>query len=684
MRTTLRHRGLTALVTASLISVPMAGQLPGAQAEAAPRATTSRLTNLAHLDSLTSTVSPPAQPEHTTFRLAQEPGIGVLWVYADHQPDGSFRRVGGGAYDAATNTYGQGAFDADDLSRAAVAYLTAWRQFGDDGARRHARELLRGLTYMQDASGPHAGNVVLWMQPDGTLVPTATPADDPNPSDSGSSFWLGRTIWALGTGYAAFQNEDPAFARFLGDRLALALDAVERQDLSTYGKWQVVDGLRWPSWLIADGADISSEAMYGLLAYYRASGDRRAQRALTMLADGVAAMRAPGWPYGALLPWGRSRSLWHSWGAEMSGALAAAGSSLGRGDWTRAAVAETAAFTPHLLVQGGPDNEWLPAPIYRDQIAYGADVTLRNLLNTADATHRASFRQLAGIAASWYFGNNPAHAPMYDPTTGVTNDGISPTGEINQNSGAESTIHGVMSMLALDAAPDVAQWARTAHVVDRVTWTYAEAESGQLSGDAAVTAPSEPWTGESQWSGDRYVTLRSGGRDAIAVQLPTRDRYVVMPVFDRQIAPWRAVGTRLTLDRVPAGVQYQGGAGAQGISSVPGYLDVGWQPTSGRVGPGANHVTMSYVGDGRPARVDGVLVQPELEWVVLDGPGTRGQALLRSFSPHARRKVIAAGHGSITAYSYDQQGRLIGTASGRHGTVDAQIPPMGFTLVIAP
>ena len=70
-----------------------------------------------------------------------------------------------------------------------------------------------------------------------------------------------------------------------------------------------------------------------------------------------------------------------------------------------------------------------------------------------------------------------------------------------------------------------------------MTWTYAEAESGQLSGDAAVTAPSEPWTGESQWSGDQYVSLGSGGRDAIPVQLPTRDRYVVMPVFDRQIAP---------------------------------------------------------------------------------------------------------------------------------------------------
>jgi YD repeat-containing protein len=670
-------------IVAATIAMPVAAQLPGSRAEAADGMVRARLTNLSHLDFLTTTVDPPAQQDHTTYRLAEQRDVEVLWVYADHQADGSFRRVGGGDYDASTNTYGQGAFDADDISRAAVAYLTAWKQLGDDRARQHAFELLRGLTYLQDASGPDAGNVVLWMQPDGTLNPSATPPDDPDPSDSGSSFWLGRTIWALGTGYAAFKTADPAFASFLRDRLSLALDAVERQDLATYGQWQVVDGLRWPSWLIADGADISSEALYGLIAYYRASGDERVRRDLAELATGVAAMTTTGWPYGALMPWTRSRSLWHSWAGEMAGALAAAGSTMGRTDWTRAAVGETAQFTPHLLVQGGPDNEWLPAPIYRDQIAYGADVTLRNLLSTADATRRTSLRQLASVAASWYFGNNPAHAPTYDPRTGVTIDGISPAGEINLNSGAESTIHGVMSMLALDAAPDVAHWARAAGVTDRVSWSYAEAESGQLSGAASVVHPDSSWTGESQWSGDQYVSLSSGGSVAVPVQLPTTDRYVVMPVFDRQVAPTSSVGTRLALGGVPAGVQQQGGAGAQGVTSVPGYLDVGSQPTSRPVRAGASSLVMSYVGDGRPARLDGVLLQPELEWVVLGAPGSPGQALLRSFAPDVRHQVIDAGSGHVTAYAYDRQGRLVGTATGRKGRVNAPVAPSGFTVVRA-
>ena len=163
-----------------------------------------------------ATVTPPAQPGHTTFR-PREP-VGVLWTYADRNADGSYRRIGGGTYDAATNTYGQGAFNADDIARAAVVYLRHWRATGSRGEPREGRGLLRGLTYLQSPNG----NVVLWMQPDGTLNVSADPPETPSPSDSDASYWLARTVWALGEGYSAFKRDDPAFARFLRDRLDLA------------------------------------------------------------------------------------------------------------------------------------------------------------------------------------------------------------------------------------------------------------------------------------------------------------------------------------------------------------------------------------------------------------------------------------------------------------------------------
>ncbi|MGH2813970.1 MAG: hypothetical protein ACRDLC_02330, partial [Actinomycetota bacterium] len=393
------------------------------------------------------------------------------------------------------------------------------------------------MTYLQTSSGPNAGNVVLWMQPDGTLNPSPTPTEEPDPSDSGPSYWLARTIWALGEGYAAFRGPDPAFAGFLRQRLELSLDALDRQVLDPrYGTFQTVDGLRLPAWLIVDGADASSEAVFGLTAYVRAGGSARARLDLRRLADGIARMPLGDvrrWPYGAVLPWARSRSLWHAWGDQMAGALAEAGRALGRADWVSVAVGETGRFTPHLLAQGGPENGWLPAPTDRVQIAYGADATLQNLLRTAAAARRPAFADLAGVAGAWFFGNNPAGVAMYDPATGRTFDGINPDRTVNRNSGAESTIHGLLSMLALDARPEVAAAATSRNLrIGQLSWTVLEAEAGALRGEAVVVTPPSAWTGESLWSGGKYVELLPGGRVTLSAMLAEAGRYRLLPVFD--------------------------------------------------------------------------------------------------------------------------------------------------------
>ena len=103
------------------------------------------LTNTAHLDFLGDSVTPPAQAGHSTYGSGP---IGVLWTYADRNEDGSYRRIGGGAYDPVTNTWGQGAFNADDIARAAVVYVRHWRATGRVECARALR-LLRGLAYLQ-------------------------------------------------------------------------------------------------------------------------------------------------------------------------------------------------------------------------------------------------------------------------------------------------------------------------------------------------------------------------------------------------------------------------------------------------------------------------------------------------------------------------------------------------------
>ncbi|MCW2756553.1 MAG: hypothetical protein JWO46_299 [Nocardioidaceae bacterium] len=663
------------LVAATAAAAVVLGATPQATVAAAPRTHTAaapgRLTNLAHLDFLGDTVTPPSQAGHTTYQLAQRPGVGTLWTYADHRDGGTFARVGGGTYDAATNTYGQGAFNADDMARAAVVYVRDWKQTGSTHSRDAAFQMLRGLTYLQTTSGPHAGNVVLWMQPDGTLHPSADPVELPDPSDSDASYWLARSVWALGEGYAAFRTTDPEFAGFLRQRLDLAVSAIDRQVLSKDGQFLQVDGRRTPAWLIAQGADASAEAVLGLVAYVRAGGSGPARHTLARLSDGIAQLSggdARTWPFGGVLPWALSRSDWHAWSSQMPAALAGASDVLGDRSLGRTAARDSFTFDPWMLTSGGTDNGRLPTRVDANQIAYGADSRVQSLIATGGAGD-----QLAGVVASWFFGNNASHAPTYDPATGVTFDGVAPDGTVNLNSGAESTIHGLLTMLALDAHPGIRRIAETASVRERVAPTVVEAEGGTLSGNASVVTPASLWTDESQYGGTGYASLRGGS--TATFDLGAHPDALLMPVVDLQHGTTGA--TTFTASGRRIGVVHAGDVGPSGDSAGPGALLPVTLPKTVRAG--SRTITATTTGD--ETRLDALMLQPLVTRLVLGGDG-HGTALLRSAAATTQHtRVSVPGSGTATIRSYDGQGRLVSTQRVRARVVPVRIVPGGFVLV---
>ena len=667
MRRLLMAATLSLALSASLAPAPAIG------VEKADRRP-ARLTNLDHLDFLGDRVAPPRQAGHTTYRLAQRPEVGVLWTYADKRADGSYERIGGGEYDAATDTYKQGAFNADDLARAAVVYLRDWRQTGDTSSRRRAFDLLRSLTYLQTISGRNAGNVVLWMQPDGTLNPSAEPVELPDPSDSDASYWLARTIWALGEGYAAFKKADPGFARFLARRMDLAVAAVDRQVLDAYGRYLDIDGQRVPAWLIADGADASAEAVLGLAAYVSAGGTPTARRAMVRLSRGIAQLSggdARRWPFGGVLPWGLSRSAWHAWGSQMTAALARSADVTGDRALRRVAERDSFTFDPWMMTSGGPDNGRLPARVDATQIAYGADSRVQNLLATGGGA-----RHIAGIAAAWFFGANASKAPTYDPVTGITFDGVAADGTVNQNSGAESTIHGLLTMLALDTNPAVRKIALTAGVREVEGVQYVQAEDGRLGQGATAVTPESLWTGESQYAGTGYAALADGS--TADVDLAAHADALVMPVVDLQ--PGSSAVTTFTADGRTLGSVESGAIGAQGASPAPGAL---LPRTLGTVLPaGAGAVTATTTAQrGDATRLDALMIQPLISRLVLGGDG-HGTALLRSAARSSTRTTVAVpGTGTAHVWSYDGQGRLLGHTTSGATEVPVRVAPGGVTLV---
>ncbi|WP_147795724.1 hypothetical protein [Cellulomonas sp. Y8] len=671
---------------------------PGAAGTAPPG---SRLANPAHLRFLLDTVPLPAVDAHTTYRIAEEPAALAPWTYADAD-GGTFRRVGGGTLDPATGHWSQGAYNADDIARAAVVLLRDWKAASDGESREQAYQLLRTLTYLQDDSGPHAGRVVLWQQPDGVLNPSAEPVELPDPSNSAESYWLARTVWALGEGYAAFAADDPAFAQFLLDRLHLAIGALEQESLSRYGRRVRSDGVPLPEWLIARGADATAEAVLGLVAAVRVlPRDRQLSRALDRYAEGIAAMGTTDtrpWPFGAVLPWTGSLGFWHAWGAAAPEALAAAGALRGRRDWRRAALADAGTFTPLVLATGGPFNAWTPAP-GEAQIAYGAHGRVASALAAADAGGGEGLRVLGGLAAGWFFGANPAGVPVYDPATGVTFDGVETDGRVNRNSGAESTIHGLLAMQLLDARPDVAAVARSitgpvAHDGLRVL----DAEAARLGAGCEVVRPAEgAWTGEGNLVGGGYVRVPpgstvefdvpgagagAGAEERAGAGTRTAGAWA-LPLVWRTAVPagrarWEVVGgPRL-------GRTENGGTGPAGLteadgSLVPQLLDRPL-PDAGRPGgvPAGGVVTVRCTNEGGgDLRLDALLLRPAVataRWSTTAGT----DAVLHAGSTARATSAPALAAGSGAAYLPD--GRVDRRVAVASPDASVPVPAGGFTI----
>ena len=655
-------------------AAPVAPAVPSGQSSRAP------LTNLSHLNFLLDSVPLKPVEGHTTYQLNEMPTAQAPWVYANRNADGTYTRLGGGSLDPATGYFSQGAFDADDIARTAVVYLRHWQQTGSAASREHAFQTLRSLTYLQTSSGPNAGNVVLWQQADGTLTPSAIPAELPDPSDSAESYWLARTVWALGEGYAAFKKADPQFATFLQDRLHLALGSLNKQSLAKYGSFDVADGVKVPAWLINGGADASAEAVLGLSAYAKAApADGVATTALTRLSEGIVAMSSGSvnqWPFGAILPWNKSQTFWHAWGGMAPAAVATAAGVLGRPDLLEAAVKDAAQFTPQLLVAGGPDNLWSPTP-GDAQIAYGVDSRVEGLVATAKAANAPGLLDLAAVTAGWFFGANRSGGPAYDPVTGTAIDGIEPGGQVNLNSGAESTIHTLLAMLTLDANPNLkAKALGITKTVSTSGLSVVEAESGTITGSGSVVTPASAWTGEAIWSGGAYVALNAG--DMLSIPVPASDQARnAYPIVNQSVAP--AGSTGWTAGETQLGSTPNGGAGAQGITDAPGKL---FPFALERTLPAGSTAVVGK-SDGA-ASLDALLIQPLISSVAVTGPGGDSTLYVSATNKTSTRKIDVPEGFVLQQRAFDSNGKPV--AAGRDSIAAdhsgrVTIAAGGFTVV---
>jgi hypothetical protein len=85
------------------------------------------------------------------------------------------------------------------------------------------------------------------------------------------------------------------------------------------------------------------------------------------------------------------------------------------------------------------------------QIAYGFRPMIYACLEAYKITGKSEYADQAAEIGQWFFGDNFAKQQMYNPANGICYDGINEKGEVNLNSGAESTIEALLSLLAVES-----------------------------------------------------------------------------------------------------------------------------------------------------------------------------------------------------------------------------------------
>ncbi|OGU72673.1 MAG: hypothetical protein A3G43_07990 [Ignavibacteria bacterium RIFCSPLOWO2_12_FULL_56_21] len=377
---------------------------------------------------------------HLTERISfQGDSVDIIRIYADAP---KYDWVGAGD---------EGIACVDDAARAAVFYLTHAKLMQDRSSLDRARELLKFVLRMETDEGLFY-NFIREDRSINTTGSTSLPS---------FGWWAGRGIWSLGLGYRVFLTSDPAFADVLSEAVERAFPHLDTL-LNNYGHERVASGMRIPEWLLyGSGADATSELVLGLIEYESARPQQRVRTYIEKLCEGMMIMQDGDigtFPHGAHRSW---ESRWHAWGNSQTQALATAGKLLKNDRMIASAKREAEGWYGRLLILGNQrERDFADSANHKEyeQIAYDIRPMAVGLLRLGEATGEDRYARMAGLAASWFFGNNTPGKPMYDFLTGRGYDGIRSGSEVNANSGAESTIEALLTVLEVEHSSAARQY----------------------------------------------------------------------------------------------------------------------------------------------------------------------------------------------------------------------------------
>lgn len=336
----------------------------------------------------------------------------------------------------------------DDASRAGIYYLRSGILNKDEERIRKNKMLVRFLMYMQADNGYFYN--FIW---DDYSI-----NKDFKTSVAQPNWWSWRALWTLSESYSYYKNTDTEFADQILMKINKLIDKT-KENIKSDKEYINEAGISIPNWFPARGAaDQASVLLLGLNEYYGISHDEVILDYIKSLCEGIMDMQIKDDSNqfnGAFLSW---MNTWHAWGNLQSYALLKSYNTLKDEKILGAVLNELNGFYDQLIAEGyinsfkvAREKENIESSDMNkfSQIAYNIRPMVFALMEAFRITHDEKYAEKAGTVAAWFFGNNAAGVRMYNPDTGIIYDGINSDDDVNKNSGAESTIEALLSLLEI-------------------------------------------------------------------------------------------------------------------------------------------------------------------------------------------------------------------------------------------
>jgi hypothetical protein len=385
----------------------------------------STLINTSHLDNL-----------YEEIKISGN-SAGIVHIYSEY-PD--YRWVGDDD---------EGIACVDDAARALVFYLKQYQVQKNIEYLNKVKGIIEFLLLMQSENG-YFYNFIFEDYSINKTHENSVPE---------AKWWSWRAIWALSESYKFYSDYDAEYAKKLWPPFEKGINSL-RSSLTNTNQIQIIEGFETPTWLPFETAsDQAALQILCLTNYYNKTKDIEVLKSINHLGDGILIMQAnegSNFPGGTLLSW---KNIWHGWGNLQSYALLKSYNIMSDPKVAEGALNEINSFYRYLIKE-----KYLSEIIFKKvedetiisdsnqfpQIAYIIRPMVFACLEAFEITNDSSYAELAGNIACWLLGDNISNIPMYNPTTGMVYDGIVSPEKTNLNSGAESTIEGLLTIQAIE------------------------------------------------------------------------------------------------------------------------------------------------------------------------------------------------------------------------------------------